>query len=124
MHPFHLFTRTPLDIEFSRLVFNPPIGPTVLFFAGFPSARFFQALNALEIVATVFLLAGYWTRVASFSLAILLFIGNCWAFSFGKINHDIFMILIPLVMTFSNWEMPTPSTQGRLKSDFHAAPGR
>lgn len=89
--------------SFPDSFFNPPIGPTALFWTGFPSPRFFQALNAAEIFAALFLLVGYRTRIASLSLGILLFVGNCWAVSFGKINHDILMIAVPLVMQFSNW---------------------
>ena len=89
--------------EFPNSFFTPPIGPTAILFTGFPSLWFFRALNALEILATIFLLLGCRTRLASFALASMLFVGNCWAFSFGKINHDIFMILVPLVMSFSTW---------------------
>ena len=96
--PDHLWIPT-----FPDSFFNPPIGPTALFWKGFPNAHFFQALNALEVSTTIFLLAGFRTRIASLGLAFFLFVGNCWAFSFGKINHDILMILVPLVMAFSNW---------------------
>lgn len=89
--------------SFPNSFFNPPIGPTAFFWTGFPSARFFQALNVAEIFAALFLLVGYQTRIASVALGLLLFVGNCWAFSFGKINHDILMIAVPLVMQFSNW---------------------
>ena len=89
--------------SFPDSFFDPPIGPTALFWTGFPSARFFQALNVAEIFAALFLLVGYRSKIASLALGILLLIGNSWAFSFGKINHDILMIAVPLVMQFSNW---------------------
>lgn len=82
--------------------FNPPPGLT-LFFTGAPGASYFLAVNALAIVATVCLLFGYWTRVASIAVALLLFLCNCWGYSFGKIDHDIPLIFIPLIMQFAGW---------------------
>src|ERR1051326_2885194 len=81
--------------NFPDSFFNPPIGLT-LFFRGFPGDPFFYLVNSLAIIAAVFLLFGYWTRVASISFALLHLTCNYWAYSFGKINHDIFLILIPL----------------------------
>jgi predicted DCC family thiol-disulfide oxidoreductase YuxK/uncharacterized membrane protein YphA (DoxX/SURF4 family) len=89
--------------SFPDSFFNPPIGPTALFWTGLPSARFFRVLNVAEIFAALSLLVGYRTRLASVALGLLLFVGNCWAASFGRINHDILMIIVPLVMQFANW---------------------
>lgn len=88
---------------FPNSFFTPPPGPTAIFFTGFPGLWFFRLLNGLEVVAATLLIFGCRTRLASLSLGIMLFVGNCWAFSFGKINHDILMILVPLVMAFSTW---------------------
>lgn len=101
-----LFVYLPQHLWISRFpdsFFTPPLGPTAILFTGFPGLWFFRTLNLLEIIATIFLLIGCRTRLASLCLALLLFAGNCWAFSFGKINHDILMILAPLVMAFSTW---------------------
>jgi predicted DCC family thiol-disulfide oxidoreductase YuxK/uncharacterized membrane protein YphA (DoxX/SURF4 family) len=81
---------------------DPPTGLT-LFFRGFPSAWFFLVANALAIMAGVGLLFGYRTRVASVSLALLMLVLNYWAYSFGKIDHDIFLILIPLLLQHAGW---------------------
>jgi uncharacterized membrane protein YphA (DoxX/SURF4 family) len=88
--------------HFPDSFFNPPIGLT-MFFTGFPGASFFLVVNALAIIAAVCLLFGYRTRTASTSFALSLLICNCWAYSFGKINHDIFLILIPLIMQHAGW---------------------
>ena len=55
------------------------------------------------VFAAVALLFGWQTRVASFALAASIFAGNAWSYSFGKINHDILFIVVPLVMGFSGW---------------------
>ena len=88
--------------SFPDSFFDPPIGPTV-FSAGFPRAPFFYTVNGLAIVAAVCLLFGYRTRVASTSFALLLLLCNWWAYSFGKIDHDIPLIFIPLMMQFAGW---------------------
>ena len=76
--------------------FNPPLGLTV-FFTGFPGAPYFVFANSLAIVAAVCLLFRYRTRIASTSLPLLYFICNCWGYSFGKIDHDMPLIIVPLV---------------------------
>ena len=88
--------------RFPNSFFNPPIGPT-MFFTRFPSAQFFLVVNGLSILAAVCLLFGYRTRIASIGLALLWFSGNCWAYSFGKINHDILLILMLPIMQLAGW---------------------
>ena len=100
-----LFFILPEHLWISRFpdsFFNPPVGLT-LFFTGFPSASFFVVANALAILASVCLFFGYRTRISSVSLASLLLIINYWAYSFGKIDHDIFLIFIPLLMQQAGW---------------------
>jgi uncharacterized membrane protein YphA (DoxX/SURF4 family) len=95
--PLHLWIP-----RFPDSFFDPPIGMT-LFFAGFPRAWFFYVLDAGLVVALSCLLFGLRTRLASLNVALLLFVGNAWSYSFGKINHDILYVLVPLVMAFSSW---------------------
>ena len=83
--------------------FSPPFGVTFFFFTGFPPPLYFQALNVVLVFAAVALVFGWHTRVASFALAASIFAGNAWSYSFGKINHDILFIVVPLVMGFSGW---------------------
>lgn len=83
--------------------FSPPFGVTFFFFTGFPPALYFQALNVVLVFAAVALFFGWHTRAASLALAASIFAGNMWSYSFGKINHDILFIVVPLVMAFSGW---------------------
>lgn len=82
--------------------FFPRIGVT-LFFSGFPGIIFFYVLVFLLIVALLALLVGYKPFYSSLAVAFLLFVGSAWSYSFGKINHDLFFILIPLIMSVSCW---------------------
>ncbi len=82
--------------------FLPRIGITLIF-GGFPDITFFYILNFLLIASLLALLIGYKTVYSSIAVALLLFIGNAWSYSFGKVNHDIFFILIPLLLSVSYW---------------------
>lgn len=90
---------------FPDAFFMPPVGPT-MFFTGFPPPVFFHAVNLLLIAAAFALLVGYRTRVASLAVAGLLLVGNAWAYSFGKIDHDILLIVVPLILAASTWGRP------------------
>lgn len=87
---------------FPDTFFAPPPGLT-MFFRGFPPDIVFYALDFLTLLANICLLLGYRTRVASISFALLMILGNAWFFSFGKINHTILVVLVPLVLSASNW---------------------
>jgi hypothetical protein len=39
----------------------------------------------------------------SIATGLLILTGNGFAYSMGKINHDLLLAAIPLVMAFSNW---------------------
>lgn len=82
--------------------FNPPPGFT-MFFGGFPSGWFFVAWNVATVTALVMLAVGLMTRTASIAFAMLWVVGNAWAYSFGKIDHDILLVLVPLTLAFGGW---------------------
>jgi len=82
--------------------FSPP--PSIAwFFSGFPPQRFFDSLAYVSTASAVFLAAGKSTRIASFVLGGTLLLGNTFLYSLGKINHDILVFLVPLVMAPSAW---------------------
>lgn len=80
------------------------------FWSGFPDLTFFYILNFLLIVAVLALLVGYRTFYTSIAVGLLLFIGNSWAYSFGKINHDIVIVLLPLLLSVSYWGANTSNS--------------
>ncbi|SHK30159.1 HTTM domain-containing protein [Rhodothermus profundi] len=82
--------------------FLPPPGPMQLF-GGFPPRWFFAGLHFLLDLSLVALLFGYRTRLASWLTGLLLLIGFGFLFSAGKINHVLLFVLLPWVMSFSNW---------------------
>lgn len=82
--------------------FLPPPGPMMLF-GTFPPGWVFVLIEVLLIVSLISLLLGCKTRWSSILVGICFLIGNGFSYSLGKINHDLFLPLIPLIMLFSNW---------------------
>ncbi len=73
------------------------------FFSAFPPFWFLATLSVGLGVLFVFLLFGYHTRTVSFLLSVALVVGHTFTYSFGKVDHNILLLLIPGVMAFSSW---------------------
>ncbi|RDV16676.1 hypothetical protein DXT99_02520 [Pontibacter diazotrophicus] len=89
--------------RFPDVFYNPPLLSLHTFFSGFPSYWFLLLVSLGTCISTVLLLFGYKTRLTSILLALFIFTGKSFAYSFGKIDHDFLIWIIPLVMSFSNW---------------------
>ncbi len=85
-----------------RAFFHPPIGPAALL-TGPPPPSVLLGLNVGLSLFAVMLLVGWKTGVASVGTGLTLFVLNAWAYSLGKINHDILMVVTPLVLGLSGW---------------------
>ena len=83
-------------------LFFPPPGIMMLF-GGFPPAWFFSGIELLLVVSLTGILIGWKTSFFSIFAGLLIFAGNGFSFSMGKINHDMLLPLVPLIMAFSNW---------------------
>lgn len=92
----------PSLADLPDVFFLPPPGPMQLL-SGFPPAAFFDILHGLIALSLAALLFGFHTRIASVGTTVFLLIGFGFSYSLGKINHNILFVLLPLVMTPSNW---------------------
>ena len=88
--------------SFGNGFFDPPIG-LASFVPGLPPPWVFYTLNFVAVTCAIFLLFGRFTRGAALGLAGCLWVGNSFGYSFGKIDHDILIVVAPLVMAFSRW---------------------
>lgn len=81
---------------------DPPPGLTVLgaFWATHPAIL---ALNGLLVLFAALLLVGRWTRIASLGTALTILAIDSAGYAFGKIDHDILLVLAPLTLAFSGW---------------------
>lgn len=84
-------------------IFNPPILSIAVLSNGFPSTFFFQIISILLCIFFACLLFGFKARLASIGITICMLIGQSFVFSFGKIDHNILMVLLPALLSFSNW---------------------
>lgn len=102
---------------FSDVYYLPPPGVMQLF-DGFPGPLFFEVLHAAIILAFTAILFGYRTQWSSISASVLMLIGFGFFYSLGKINHNFLFVLLPFVMSFSNWgaAWSVDALQGRTPS--------
>ncbi|WP_340104846.1 HTTM domain-containing protein [Rhodohalobacter sp. 8-1] len=82
--------------------FTPPPGP-MMFFDSFPPAWFFYSIHVLLALSWICVLIGFKTQKASIAAAIFMLILLGFIFSIGKVNHQMLIILLPLLMAFSSW---------------------
>jgi uncharacterized membrane protein YphA (DoxX/SURF4 family) len=102
---FMLLTVPPVAPWIARAphaFFSPPVSLAVLF-PDFPPAWLLTMLNLGLAALLSLLLVGWKTRMVSLGTAALLLVLKSFEYSMGKINHDILLIVIPLVMAFSTW---------------------
>lgn len=67
----------------------------------------FEVLLLLDVVIAISLgamLFGFKTKLVSWLLTLTLLVGFAFQYSLGKIDHNIILVLIPAVMSFSGWE--------------------
>jgi hypothetical protein len=89
--------------HYGSAFFRPPFGFTWFLEQGVPPEWFFLLLNGAATLSVIMLLAGYRTRVASLVVFVSLLSLNAWRYSFGKIDHDLMIIVVPLILAFSGW---------------------
>lgn len=82
--------------------FSPPVGVAALAH-GFPPHGVMLALNAALVAALAMLLVGWRTPAASVATGVLLLALKSWEYSTGKINHDILLVVLPLLLAYSGW---------------------
>lgn len=93
---FSVYGTLPSDFYF------PPPGPMMLF-PDFPPFFFLKGVELFLVIVLGCLLMGWKTRFMSIATGLLILTGNGFAYSMGKINHDLLLAAIPIVMAFSNW---------------------
>lgn len=85
------------------IFYDPPLLSMARLFSGFPPSWFLYSLSILLCVLFVLLLFGVYTRVVSVLIPFLIIIGHSFSYSFGKIDHDLIIWLVPFCMAFAGW---------------------
>lgn len=82
--------------------YNPPPGPLSLL-SSFPPEWVFIAIYTITIASLGFLFVGLFTKSSSILAGLSLLALQGLIYSVGKVNHEIMLPLVPVVMAFSNW---------------------
>jgi hypothetical protein len=83
--------------------FRPPAGPLHLI-GGIPTSGVITAVSVALSIATIALLIGYHTRLASCATGLLLFAVDGLAYSFGHVHHSgTYLAAVVVIMAASNW---------------------
>jgi hypothetical protein len=103
--------------------FAPPPGPLMLLEA-FPGYTVFQVLHTMLICSLLCMLFGYYTKLSSIMAGITVLILQGLVFSIGKVNHEILIAVVPVVMAFSNWgaSFSVDSIRKGFSHDVHSWP--
>lgn len=88
--------------QYPDFMFRPPTGPIQLL-SSFPAPGVLIGLEILRSAALVMLAFGLWTRFASFATVAMLIVTYGITYSLGKVDHTILLVLVPLVLAFTNW---------------------
>lgn len=91
----------------SALMFPPPGLPLLL---GSVPAPWLVSLSSVVLtVLSALLVVGWRERWVSIGIVVTLLGINTSMYSFGKIDHDILMVAVPLFLAFSGWGNRHPS---------------
>ena len=83
--------------------YNPPMLSFASLFDRFPSDYFFQFLDATISISLVLVAVGFLTRISTCTLLLAQVVGNNFQYSFGKIDHAVFVQCVLFVMLLVNW---------------------
>ncbi len=112
-----LVISTPSSLTWARDYPNwlrdPPPGLPALI--GVPSAPVLVVIQWCAIAFAAMGLVGYRMRIAAIGYPILMFIHHSIEFGFGKIDHDVLWLVVPLVLASSGWDdtYALDATRGR-----------
>jgi hypothetical protein len=85
------------------LLFDPPLLSVADLLSGWPSAGALWILSLALVVSFLLLLFGFLVPTMSVLASALLIAGSNLQFSFGKIDHNVLLVLAPLAMAGSGW---------------------
>lgn len=83
-------------------LFHAPPGPLRLL-SGFPSVPTLLALEVLRSIALIMVGLGWWTKFASIFTWLMLSITYGLTYCMGNIDHNILIVITPLILAFANW---------------------
>jgi hypothetical protein len=88
--------------ELPQAAFSPPLSAAALF-RDYPAYSLLWGMNAVTLVFACTLLLGWRTTLSSWAVALGSLLICTFCYADGKIDHDILVSLVPLLLAGSGW---------------------
>lgn len=105
-----------------KAFYDPPALSLASLFDTFPDRSFFLFLDVVIAISLLLVAVGFLTRCSTAALLLAQLVGNNFQYSFGKIDHIIFVQCVLLVMLIVNWGRALSVDQIVFRRDVKAAP--
>lgn len=89
--------------ESPQALFDPPLFSLSQLVGGFPPAPFFTVLDIVAIIAICTMTTGYRVRTSTIIVLVTNILATTFAYSHGKISHQIALSAILFCMILANW---------------------
>ncbi len=86
-----------------QLFFDPPLLSAANLLSSWPAVSTLWILSVALVILFLLLLFGFFVPTVSVLISLLMIAGSNLRFSFGKIDHTILFVVVPLVMAGSGW---------------------
>lgn len=83
--------------------FHPPFVSLASMVGGFPGKTFFGLLTLINIIIFYLMFLGVWSKWTSLFFTVVSLIGYNFWYSFGKIDHFLFLFIAPAFLGFAGW---------------------
>ncbi|MEP6582918.1 MAG: hypothetical protein ABJA90_01575 [Ginsengibacter sp.] len=84
-------------------LFDPPKISIANIFNDFPGNNFFIVLTILNVILFFLMFCGLWTKYTSILFSLTCILGANFIYSFGKIDHNILVLITPLIGGLAGW---------------------
>jgi hypothetical protein len=84
-------------------LYSPPRYSLAYFFSGFPGSSFFLTITLINLISFFGILWGVRTRIVSVTYTLSSIVGYSFWYSFGKIDHNLLWLIVPLFLAFAGW---------------------
>lgn len=95
-------SRDNLFLQIPQYLFDPP-KTNILNYLPTPDPLFFTVSIWILFVCWICIITGVYTKITSFIWSALMIILSGINYSYGKIDHDLIILITPAVLSLTNW---------------------
>lgn len=90
-----------LYMQIPQYLFDPPKTNIIYYFL--PAPWFFTASGWILFICCICIVTGIYTKIASFVWSIIMIVLTGISYSYGKIGHDLILLITPAILSLTNW---------------------